>query len=345
MITRGYFAGQIIDNLASLSERVETRCQVGLTDLNRHVENLFKEILNHVLGCKLININDTRSNAPGLDLVDSIASLGVQVTSERTSKKVNDTLSKVAALKPPPRKVIVLLVGKRQNTYKLDSGLCATLGFAEQDNIWDINGLCAKIVLCDLQVLQEIHSLLARDMARVKIELEFAPEGEDYPTSIHNFVEPLSEPRLGNMRAFLDYLAAREPEAAKAKYAKQTRADVQSLAQKLVKVPRITREFFAFLIERRDEGDPSAEGAVEFDYARLKRVCRYAELDDELGILERAGLLYVNRAEDYEDHTHVGIYGNGKFGFIIIELDDFCRQAKTSLARLWRDLDFTPLDK
>ena len=68
MTARGAFIGPIIDDLDTISSRVRARSKLGLTDLNRVLEDFFKELLNHVFKANLTNLNEARRNAPGLDL-------------------------------------------------------------------------------------------------------------------------------------------------------------------------------------------------------------------------------------------------------------------------------------
>ena len=68
-----------------------------LYDLNRYLEDFFKDILNIVYGYKLVNLNEERSNNPGLDLGDEAVKVAFQVTSTKSSDKVNTTLEKAAA--------------------------------------------------------------------------------------------------------------------------------------------------------------------------------------------------------------------------------------------------------
>jgi len=39
VITRGYFIGEIIDELANIANQVDNRCKLGLTDLNKYLED------------------------------------------------------------------------------------------------------------------------------------------------------------------------------------------------------------------------------------------------------------------------------------------------------------------
>ena len=95
MITRGYFIGEIIDELANIAHQVDNRCNLGLTDLNKYLEDFFKEILNRLLDLHLENLNNERSNAPGLDLGDSLKRRAFQITSVNTLPKINHTLKTI----------------------------------------------------------------------------------------------------------------------------------------------------------------------------------------------------------------------------------------------------------
>ena len=95
MITRGYFIGEIIDELANIANQVDIRTKLNLLELNIHLENFFREVLNILLDIRLQNLNNERSNAPGLDLGDPSKKIAFQITSQKTSAKINDTLKTV----------------------------------------------------------------------------------------------------------------------------------------------------------------------------------------------------------------------------------------------------------
>ncbi|WP_445157797.1 SMEK domain-containing protein [Halomonas sp. E14] len=143
MITRGHLIGKIVDGLTSISQQVSTRCQLGLTDLNRYPEDLFKDYLNEALALSLVNLNDERSNEPGLDLGDEVPSVAFQVTSTKTAQKVNKTLKTTS--KNQFDEINVLVIGKKQTSYQLGQSLIQSLAFTEE-NIWDIGDLCKKTI-------------------------------------------------------------------------------------------------------------------------------------------------------------------------------------------------------
>src|SRR5690606_24643768 len=95
-ITRGIIIGGLIDDLSILESQINMRCQVGLTDLNKFCEDFFKEVINISYNINLKNLNESRSNAPGLDLGDKKNKIAYQITSTSTSLKINNTLEKIS---------------------------------------------------------------------------------------------------------------------------------------------------------------------------------------------------------------------------------------------------------
>lgn len=67
----------------------------GLTDQNIHWEKIAARILSWIFSWDLYNLNAKQINYPGIDLGDSVRGIGVQVTSDKTSSKMNNTLEKI----------------------------------------------------------------------------------------------------------------------------------------------------------------------------------------------------------------------------------------------------------
>ena len=95
MISRGIIIGKIVDDLASLKYQIETRNKLGQLDLTKFCEDFFREVLNTTYGLNLKNLNDERSNEPGIDLGDDKAQIAFQVTSKNKLSKIHDTLNKI----------------------------------------------------------------------------------------------------------------------------------------------------------------------------------------------------------------------------------------------------------
>lgn len=340
MITRGYFIGEIVDALTTVGERIEMRARLGLTDLNRYTEDFVKEVLNRALDLRLENTNVGRANAPGIDLLDPEKGVAFQVTSEKTSKKVNDTLVGVAALEQPPQSLYVLILGNKQGTYSLKQDVADKLGFTK-GHIWDLMDLASRILILPLEALHDLHAYVSRELARVQIELELPNSEGEYATSISHYVEELVEPRLGDLGLVREHLVAQE--AGEADVWDETRENLAKFAYQLAELPRITREFLAFLIERADNGAPDGHGEYRFDYNRLKRICKYPDMKGEIELLEDAELVVVNEAQSEYDRTVLRIRPVGTNGFTLVSLVDTVKEHGLSLQRLFVSLDFSRL--
>lgn len=84
----------INDYLAQLVINVKFENRLYRYNINKAAESFFEELLNEIWNRKLVNINKFEANAKSIDLGDEEASLCVQVTSTKTTHKVNGTLSK-----------------------------------------------------------------------------------------------------------------------------------------------------------------------------------------------------------------------------------------------------------
>ncbi|WP_373939057.1 SMEK domain-containing protein [Vibrio kanaloae] len=298
MITRGYIVGEIIDGLSSISQQVNTRCKLGLTDLNRYLEDFFKEYLNEVLDWSLTNLNNERSNEPGLDLGDRSKSVAVQVTSSRTSDKVNSTLEKVLNREDKFDFIVLLIIGNKQVTYSLKDSLCKQTGFKES-NIWDINDLCIKTLSLPLDRLQRLHEIVKSNLAKVTIELEIPDDEGNFLTTIDSYIEKLPKPQMSDFKSIYEF---NKSEVAEYEYSpEKIKENFTQFSKELSKLPRITREFYAFLLERRedDEDSPSNSYFCEcfyFNYNKLKRICNFPNLNEELTILEEHRLVDIQEA-------------------------------------------------
>ncbi|MEV4606759.1 SMEK domain-containing protein [Neorhizobium sp. LMR1-1-1.1] len=143
MITAGYYIGQLLDDLASIGGQVANRNKVGMTDLTKLLENFYREIINDIHDYSLRNANEERSNAPGLDLIDDVRGIGIQVTSQGGSGKINDTLEVLTdeqiGLYP---RIIIMVAGTKQKSYTgLKQEFVNRTNF-KIENIWDYTDLC-----------------------------------------------------------------------------------------------------------------------------------------------------------------------------------------------------------
>lgn len=344
MITRGHYIGELIDEFAAIAAQVKMRNRLGLTDLTVYAENFFKEVLNILLGTSLSNLNAERSNEPGLDLGDEAAEIGVQVTSTATTAKVNSTLEKIACEQANSyKRIIVLVIGTKQSSYSLDVALSSKFKFTVKD-IWDLDKLARLAINLGLEDLQRLHRLVRAEVARLKVELEVPDQEGKYPTSDYDNWEGKIKPKVGDGRAFREFLNSEYQIVLSKKDAEQLTVALSKLGRRLSNLPRVTREFLVMLLERREWGKSQrfADGAIHLLYPKVQRQYRGSDLDGELGILEHAGFLKI---EGYDPHDYgppeIGVQITNDSEDLAAEFLNFVKNRNLSLRNVIGEVDLS----
>jgi len=307
VLTRGYFIGEIVDDLAALGGQVKMRNAIHMFDLTVATENFFRDVLNLLLGASFRNLNIDRSNEPGLDLGDETKEIGVQVTSSATTEKINQTLKKITVdQKLKYKKFIVLGMNRRQRKYSLDPALSTESNFTT-DNIWDLDTLARKTFDLEIDKLQDLYNLVRSNSARLKIELEVPDENGKFPTSGYDMWEQRAKAKLGDGTAFCSFV---EHKAGDAPDVKEVQKALKKLGAELSRLPRLTREFLAMLYERREKGRSRRFGDewCHLLMSKVEREYRGDDLTGELDILRHANFLDINGEDKYElGATEIGI--------------------------------------
>ncbi|WP_213762446.1 SMEK domain-containing protein [Caballeronia sp. dw_19] len=306
MLTRGYFIGDIIDELSSLSAQIDMRCKLGMTDLNVISENYFKDILNIILNAQLLNLNEHRSNEPGLDLGDAIRKEAFQITSTANADKVNKTLKRLTAKqKDEYNKFRVLIIGKKQGSYSLDPASVASVGFHVSD-IWDLDDLARLCMSLPLERLQALQTFIRANSVKLRIELELADDSGQYPTNGYDKWETTPTPKMGNLAAFRKFCAAAAEVNLDAIEEQELGESFRVLSRSLIRTPRITREFLAMLFERRSRTRTRRSNDSQYAFVVVeigRRLYTGSNFLEEVSLLEHADLAYLN----YEDESELGL--------------------------------------
>jgi hypothetical protein len=342
MSSRGFFIGQVIDDLDAIASQVKARCKLGQNDLNRVLEDFFKELLNLTYGINLRNLNAERSNEPGLDLGDTTvgARVAYQITSQASAKKVYDTLKKITAKQSGQYdKFYVLIIGERQGSYSLDPTLSKQYGFNET-NIIGMTELCRDIMALELGDLQAVHRKLADEQRRIRIELE--PELPDgtFTTSVLQFIE--SKPSVKRSDASLFYkhsdvsgLFKNRGEAQKA---------LDEFIDELARLPRLTREFYGWLIDEADQrtGFGSAGLEINADYVDAKCL-NMPNFMSEIRLLTARNFIDYDKEEGTNSSGVFRIFFPGARGSNIADGFIYFHAAeKLTAATLFSTMNFAP---
>jgi hypothetical protein len=93
-MNRATYFNFIDEKLCLLALRLEVRGGLNILDLHLHSENFYVHFLKILFGWELTNLNATKQNAEGVDLVDTTNKIIVQVSGTATKHKIESALNK-----------------------------------------------------------------------------------------------------------------------------------------------------------------------------------------------------------------------------------------------------------
>lgn len=337
MLTRGHLIGQIVDDLAGIAAQAKQRGRLHLFDIHIYVEDFAKEVLNRTLGLNLTNLNGERSNNPGLDLGDAAKGWAFQVTSEKTSAKVKATLEKIdAAQRLQYPEVRILVIGEKQGSYDFAGEPFATAGFTA-DMVWDFNDICVRLMSLPIDTLADLASYVSRETRRVRIELEIPDEEGRFPTGIENLIEALPKPQLSDAAKFEAYYETQGTPIER----QEAEASIAELSKKLAALPRLTREVFKFLVERRDTQSTGYSDDFRMSDPKLRRIYRGDDLDGDLALLIEAYLIDWNEPDEPGGANYWRIRFPGREHSFHLLFTEFLEDLRVDLRKPLITLDFS----
>lgn len=298
MLTRGHLIGQLVDDFASVAAQARQRGKLHLFDIHTYVEDFICEVLNSIYGLALVNLNKDSLNHPGLDLGDKAKRIAYQITADKSSNKMRETLKKVSvADKAAYDTIRVFVIGEKQSSYTLDDEPFTGFGFTKA-NIVDFDDLCAALMPLGLPALMSLARYVRDEMRRVIVELEIPDENGLTQSSIDAYVEALPKPTLSDAAKMDAYYAQVGVD-----FDRQDAADsIKALSEMLTPLPRQTREVFRLMVQRRRSENASTDRFFIHD-ATLRRIYPREDLPEDLQLLDDAGLV------DYTD------WGDGRAPF------------------------------
>lgn len=158
------YINNIIDKLSHLKSYIEIHNSINLNDINIFSEDFFCQLLNMVYGYNLTNLNAISENYPGIDLGDSGHRICVQVTSDRSRKKVEKTITtfKDNNYSDSYDRLLFLVLGDKTNFRKeFESG---DLEFKTQRDIIDIPQIIRDIKSMDLCKIEEVNDFINKNL-------------------------------------------------------------------------------------------------------------------------------------------------------------------------------------
>jgi hypothetical protein len=189
----------IESTLSLLATRIEMRGGLNILDLHLHSENFYLHFFNLLFGWELQNLNAVRSNAAGIDLVDTTNKIIVQVSATATKQKIESALAKdLSAFKEYSFKFISISKdAKGLRTIKYSNP--HKLIFLPAEDIYDVPSLLKLIAPMPIDRQNKIYKFL-------KKELKSEPDPEIVESNLAAIIDILSKEDWRSGKSHLEAL-------------------------------------------------------------------------------------------------------------------------------------------
>lgn len=123
---------------SALTTYLQMGGKLNLTDAHVQSESFVQDLLNAVYGWRLENTNQATANYPCIDLIDTTQKLGIQVSTDNSSDKINKTLACLSThgLAGTITELKAFVLGKKQAQYTIKAP-CAGVAFEWESDVLD----------------------------------------------------------------------------------------------------------------------------------------------------------------------------------------------------------------
>ena len=200
MMNRDSNYNYIEDKLISLSRKIESQNTNNLTSLNIHVEYFFRDLLNCLFDYEFINSNEIEKNAVAIDLGDIKNKICIQVTSDKSLKKVKDTIRLFEDKKLYERydRLIILQIVKKTKRKKAISA--THVSFNVKNDIWDYSDLTSKYKSLTIEKQQKVLELVKKELDVDKPQQVILPDNGQVIKTDEKEIEKISSGLLNAFR-------------------------------------------------------------------------------------------------------------------------------------------------
>lgn len=158
---------EISTSLATLALQVRAEALAGLGSRNKIAEHVLLPVFRRVYGVPgLVNANRLLANFPGVDLYDPSSHLGVQVTSETSAAKVNETIETLKTGTLPISRLVIAFAADTTPKFRANTRVnwtAAVQGHFAFDPVADVlafDRLLARIQLLPAPEIDEVAAEL-----------------------------------------------------------------------------------------------------------------------------------------------------------------------------------------
>lgn len=219
-MNRSSYFNYIEEKLNFIVFRIKERGKLNILDLNIYAENFFAGLCNIIFDFELQNLNYINQNIEGIDLIDEKNRILIQVSSNCTKEKIENSLNKKIYLNYSDYSYKFILIGKEVNKslkkYKFSNPY--NIKFNPEEDICDINSLLKEILNLNIKKQIELFEFIKLELGEInnmnietnlakvinilseKLEFNFSsPEIIDFAIE-----DKIKFNKLENVREFID---------------------------------------------------------------------------------------------------------------------------------------------
>lgn len=163
MLQSSKYSNYIIEKINGFKSEIQIKSNNNLNDESVYAENFVCELLNICYDYNLYNLNEKKGNFPGIDLGDETNKLGIQVTMQSKSKKINETLEKCYKNKCYEKfpNLKFFMLSDKQKSYSIKKSY-DEINFNYKEDILDFNDLCKTLINLDIDKQERIYKYLKK---------------------------------------------------------------------------------------------------------------------------------------------------------------------------------------
>ena len=150
--------------LSTLCTRIELRGKLNILDFHLHAEDFYLNFLNVLFGLSLKNMNEVTQNAEGIDLIDDVNKLVLQVSSTASKSKVESALSKNLQPYTSYRFNFVSISKDASDLRKQSFANPHKLTFSPKDDIHDIKSILGHILHLSIDKQRIVYEFLKKEL-------------------------------------------------------------------------------------------------------------------------------------------------------------------------------------
>lgn len=170
-MNREFYFDYIKNKISCLIENIRVSGKLNILSLNVYCEAFYCDLLNKIFDWELESLNKNVTNFVAIDLVDHKNKIIVQVSSQSTNKKIEDSLSKdiIKAYNSYTYYFIcIIMANKKLLDNKVKNPY--NINFDMEKNFIDVTKLLNIIFNLDIEHLINVYNLIKKELGNIEFE-------------------------------------------------------------------------------------------------------------------------------------------------------------------------------